>query len=348
VPVITAVCPYCRTGQVRAPDRAIGLSASCPHCNSRFTLAPATDLPAAPPPPEPAFEPQRTAALDETRPAEPTPPAPLRLPPAPEPADPPPEPALAPALVALTLAGLALVGAWLPYGRVIATAVAGLGLPLALFTLAFAERRRLVPALATGANALALLLAVAFPWALGLGVGWVPAPPEDPATVKVVEHGTAGATEAAEWVDPSKGSWQQADVKVTLVSAVVAPVELTGPKGKKAWTKTPRLHVTVRIANDGVVRKIDFTGWRPPAAAPKLTDQTGAELATATFDKGWEPAGPATWTVALFPGKAAEQVFHFDPPARSVEFLRLELPATAFAGPTPVRFQIPRAMIFSR
>src|SRR5215468_10889036 len=40
-----AVCPYCRKGQIRAPEHMIGLSATCPRCHSCFTLAPASQLP---------------------------------------------------------------------------------------------------------------------------------------------------------------------------------------------------------------------------------------------------------------------------------------------------------------
>src|SRR4051794_39902147 len=45
---IIAVCPYCHEGKVRAPERAIGLSATCPRCMSCFTLVASDELVAAP------------------------------------------------------------------------------------------------------------------------------------------------------------------------------------------------------------------------------------------------------------------------------------------------------------
>ena len=32
------ICPYCGEGKVRAPDAAVGLSATCPRCYSAFTI----------------------------------------------------------------------------------------------------------------------------------------------------------------------------------------------------------------------------------------------------------------------------------------------------------------------
>src|SRR5262245_17614950 len=79
----TAVCPYCNKGQIRAPDDAIGRSATCPKCDNSFTLAPSTSLPPAPaaraklpiaPPPPisaPTPLPPPTAITDRPAPIEP-------------------------------------------------------------------------------------------------------------------------------------------------------------------------------------------------------------------------------------------------------------------------------------
>jgi len=40
---ILAICPYCREGKVRAPDRAVGLSATCPKCFNCFTIIASKD-----------------------------------------------------------------------------------------------------------------------------------------------------------------------------------------------------------------------------------------------------------------------------------------------------------------
>lgn len=65
MPTIIAICPYCREGGVRAPESAVGVSATCPRCRSNFTVVPSegapgwsTSLPSSPaqstvPSPEP-------------------------------------------------------------------------------------------------------------------------------------------------------------------------------------------------------------------------------------------------------------------------------------------------------
>jgi hypothetical protein len=45
MPTIIAICPYCRSGGVRAPDTALGDSATCPKCKSTYTVLPDDDLP---------------------------------------------------------------------------------------------------------------------------------------------------------------------------------------------------------------------------------------------------------------------------------------------------------------
>jgi hypothetical protein len=45
MPTIIAICPYCRAGGVRAPDTAMGASATCPKCKSSFTVLPEENLP---------------------------------------------------------------------------------------------------------------------------------------------------------------------------------------------------------------------------------------------------------------------------------------------------------------
>src|SRR5262249_10829089 len=37
VPII-AVCPYCQTGRVRAPEQAVGQATVCPRCHASFTV----------------------------------------------------------------------------------------------------------------------------------------------------------------------------------------------------------------------------------------------------------------------------------------------------------------------
>jgi hypothetical protein len=146
-----------------------------------------------------------------------------------------------------------------------------------------------------------------------------------------------------EWVAADKG-WQLDDVKVAIRNTSLGPIELTGPKGEKRWSRKQFLQIRVRVGNGGVARLIEFKGW--DASTVRITDNAGRALQQGTFDTGWE--GPTRVEPAsLPPGRAADQVFLFEPPASQIEFLRLELPGTAFGADQPVRFQITASQIKS-
>lgn len=65
MPTIVAICPYCRSGGVRAPENALGKSATCPKCKSSFTIIPADDIP--PDWDKPAAPRAKASAVEETR-----------------------------------------------------------------------------------------------------------------------------------------------------------------------------------------------------------------------------------------------------------------------------------------
>src|SRR5262249_10695261 len=149
---ILAICPYCREGKVRAPDRAVGLSATCPKCFNCFTIIAAKEAAAElnppPPPPSPrrpqsarpqavptAVAPSSTAvAVDRRTPAPAALPRiavnPLLAPcpaPAPRPTpsyndepsgdrEPQGDSSFAMAMIAITLAGIGLGLSQVPYG----------------------------------------------------------------------------------------------------------------------------------------------------------------------------------------------------------------------------------------
>src|SRR5262249_16092281 len=157
---IIAVCPYCHEGKVRAPDRAVGLSATCPCCESCFTIVASKEpvhaptIPATPRPPAPVPAPVAAPATARSdRPVPSPPPRPeVAIPPEPDAATDPdateepdaletpedtpdvdypppkPEPAFVLSLVAITIAGVSLLVSQVPYGRVGAALGAGLGL----------------------------------------------------------------------------------------------------------------------------------------------------------------------------------------------------------------------------
>jgi hypothetical protein len=150
-----------------------------------------------------------------------------------------------------------------------------------------------------------------------------------------------GVGAPAEWVDVRKAAWQRDDVRVTVTGHTIGPIELTGPKEQRRWTKEKFVQVRVRVDNVGVARSFDVKGWTASGElAARLADATGKALAVKTFTEGWEPPGRPT-AATLFPGRSFEQLLIFEAPANVAGQLRLELPGDAFGGIDPVRLLIP-------
>jgi hypothetical protein len=258
------------------------------------------------------------------------------------------DPALAVALVAVTLFGAAILAARFPYGRAIALGLSGFGTVVGLgCVLAGAGRARLV-----GSSGVLLNLAVV--GVVALRPDWVGLTPwrelaqnNGPTTVQAVSHGTRIAA-GADWVDASQASWVLQDVRVSVHSAVISPVELTGPGGVKRKTKEPYLQLLLRVTNEGLARRIEFTGWAAGGTdGLRLTNTTGRAFKIRTFDPGWE-VRPGPRPAGVFPGKTAEVLFTFDAPVERGEAFRLELPGTAVGVEEPVRLYIPGAFVILR
>lgn len=363
-----AVCPYCQTGRVRAPDSAVGLTAPCPRCHTSFTLVvsgetldqaraavgdrPRVEMPSSPTVTtrQPYFDAgSSTYAVkpsDPTAVVEATPLAATAIPGLITPyahfedereiADAESDPLRAPTLLAFILAGVALVLTQVPYGKFGTVGLAAIGVLVAL-ACCFGARSAVLPTAAAGLNAIVLLLAFLLPTWLGIK-SWRP----DPiiADLKTVKAFSAEGLQPAvgEWMDPSQ-AWQFDDVRVRLVASL-GPIELTGPKGKKQWTKKQYLQLRITVSNVGVARQIDFVGWGKQFAA-KVTDATGKVVPLPAFESGWDPLIQSK-TASLFPGQVAEQTMLFEAPADAGEYFRLELPGAACGAPDQtVRYQIP-------
>jgi hypothetical protein len=347
VPII-AVCSFCRIGRVRAPEEAIGQTAQCPRCHAEFTVVdsgqpdpgtrPRPTTPTVPPSPAPVAEPVRlepdpaaTAVLTSPRPQ----PAPVPTPIVVDEDEAEPGDATRVAwIIALLLAGAGLIAAQIPYGRFVTVGATVIGALLAAAA-AFGARKPVYPVVAVGLNVLVVLVALLLPGWLGLG-SWRPTKTDDDKrTVQVL---TAEGLEkpATEWVDVSQ-PWQFDDVRVKATTAV-GPVELSGPKGKGAWSKKQYLAVRLKVGNVGVAREVPFQGW--DAAAVKLTDAAGSAVPLAKFDPGWALV-EANRPASLTPGKSADWLLVFELPGPT-EYLRLDLPGAPAGVPdTPIRFQIP-------
>ena len=367
---VLAICPYCQRGKIRAPESAVGLSATCPKCSNCFTIVASTELPSTPPPvrvwdsphaPKPAEpvgvdeptplpvlhslgeqdERDRTMARDSGDTAE-----------LPELTDLPrhdeaSHASLIFALVAIILAGAGLALSQLPFGRFASLALGVLAVAAGFYGLFVAQRKYLWPAIGTGAGVVVLLLVLLAPSALGL-YGWLPQRGDENAKQAKGMPYDGGAAQSADWVDVSKLFWQRGDVRVSLENIVTSPVELKGPNGEKQYSRDRVLQVRLRIANVGVVRKIDFRSWseRPTAEipAPRLIDSYDRSVPAKTFEAGWQPRERITGA-GIFPGKSIEDLLVFELPEKNPEFVRLELPAAAFGETENVKLHIPMSLL---
>lgn len=342
---IIASCPYCLEGSVRAPDRAVGLSATCPKCRSSFTIAAASETYAS----SSSTTTKTLAAKSETVTAAVTSvaerPAPVDVAPLPAPTkvD---EPTMPWSLTAIALAGIGLIATQFPYGRFVALGCAGFGLLIACFAWLLADRKRTATHVAPAVTAFVIFLVVALPSWLGFSSWKSLDLPDDSKTVKALS--SDGSTPIpVEWVDIQKASWLYDDIQVSAPLVAINTLEVTGLKGLKSRTKEKYLQIRVLVKNVGVARKLEFVGWKSDAPRPKVTDPQGNVLAIKVFEAPGE-AGDRPQPAGLFPGKSAEQLFLFQPPAKPVEFLRFELPGVAFGETEPVKLQIPWASITLR
>jgi hypothetical protein len=277
---IVAVCPYCRVGRVRAPDNAIGASATCPNCTSCFTIVASSDI--MPKPPKPAI-PHPTSGVvaairAEARKAAPIPEELIEPPEdeaaisgeieesdesaeipskknerrspipviaelkAPPARDQSVEPSYFLSLIAIAAAGIGLVASQFPYGRYGTVGLGAIGLVVGLFAWATADRRWQLPVAGIGLNALVLFLATVLPGWLGLSMWRPPVSIIDDATlIKVIPYdGTQAVVAEDGWVDATKGAWQHGDLRVTLTAAWVGKVDLVQTKDKPASNEKPK------------------------------------------------------------------------------------------------------------
>ena len=365
---IIAVCPFCRTGRVRAPESAIGEAALCPKCDTTFTVfdsgeseavarqrlsgRPTVPSPRPAPRPEvPAAHEAPTAPVETTAVVDVPPPAPkpVSRPAVAEPEAEPTDPVRVATVVAFVLAGVGLLVSHLPYGRFGTVAVCTIGALLAAACW-LAARKPKYPAVATGLNAAVLLVALVLPGWLGLD-SWRPVP-VDRESQTVQAFGPDGLSAVQdEWI-PADRAWQLEDVRVRVSEVSLGQIELVGPAGQRKWSRKRYLQVRVRVSNVGVARMIEFRGWDPnppkDTPGPKLTDADGKALTPATFDPGWKPAAGRPDPVPLLPARGADQTFVFEAPAGPPGRLRLELPGAAFGLDQPAKFQIAPSQINTR
>lgn len=376
---IVAICPYCRAGGVRAPQSSVGASAVCPKCKSNFTVMPSDGLPgwAKEPqsakasgthtpvdePPKPIDETKPVAAMGSADVTEPSPilpfderakvktkskpkadPVPVVPEPEPHETAEPADMGLVVALGALILVGVATIVSQVPYGRFAAVGIAAVGLLGGLASLGAEGRAKIAGGIAIGLNLFVLVLVLFLPSWLNLDPWRGPASDDTLKGPYVLEHGTGAhkSLSPTDWIEAGNSSWEFKDVRVTVRSAFVGPVELRGPKDAKKTTKEPYFQLLLQVANTGVERQLDLSGWASGQSldAVLVTDSSGKQLKLATFEDGWLPdrGKPAE---RVLPGKTSDVRLIFASPSAKVDSFRLQLPGAAIGmAKEEIKFRI--------
>lgn len=221
--------------------------------------------------------------------------------------------------------------------------------PLALVggVLAFYARQNLrVVGLIFNALALipALILSVLFAMGLTLSALNPLGTAKGPGAGDVVDL----VPDMADWPDGTQQDVTHGDLSVRITSAEVGPVALT-QAGRRSLSADKHLIVRLRLRNTGATKTINYKDW---ADKDPLNDEHAGTLEDNFGDSYEQVSFPAGSTVdgqlkraTIQAGKAAEDVLVFDKPAENVEYLRLELPASAIGGDGKLRLRIPAEAI---
>lgn len=349
----------------------MGKSVPCKRCHNFFTLAANDDAGlqaqaqsssefeiastlAPPAPPRLAAPPQHSGAPhDEDHLAETVRHEPLTAPVMP--ALPEPPPARAPAqkaawhaigVTALFLGSVGLVCASVPGVQWLTIPLSALGLIAGAFGLMVDysyKTEEWTPKVGAGLCALLLVAALAWPALLGLDpkVTELP-PPVDPNRQVFLPRtdrvaGTRLIPQAVgkeQWVDAEAYDVDHGIVRLRVAGAMVQDVPVNQRKDRRRAER--ELTIALTLSHAGVKDPIVFKGWRSVSDAPRLVDAAGQALAFRP-----RPDSPPR---SVLPFHPVQETIAFDVPAAGVEFVRLELPASAFGGAGMVRFQLPKSM----
>jgi HEAT repeat protein len=133
------------------------------------------------------------------------------------------------------------------------------------------------------------------------------------------------------WANASTQAVQQGDVRVR-----VSDLKVRGSQ----------FLASLQVENVGRARAVQHRRWEQAAGDERgrLMDGHGASYPCRP-PVGVEGAGAGNAQEVVPPGGAATDVLAFDVPRPPVDYLRLELPASAFGGTGQLRLQLPREMI---
>lgn len=380
MPTIIAICPYCREGGVRAPESAVGSSATCPRCRSNFTVIPSEGVPgwSTTLPPSPATStapfPEQSSSSAETRSsavwgqADSTEPSPVlgehrshsrsssptlapvdRLPSAPSPSNeedsghPPVETAFLFAIISAILVGPAALATQLPYGRFVSLAVAATGAIIGLLTLGAEGRTRWLGAVGGGLHSLLILLVLLAP-------EWFRLEPQGAyrqtgfSRPVMLDHATQRRTplEPLQWLDAVQVSWEYQDLRVTVTNVAIGPVELWGPQSTRKKTQEAYLHLSLQVTHVGMERLIDLSQWAVgETVGITVRESSGKVLSPVQWPSGWSVERGQP-SRRLMPGLASHVHFVYTAPTSPAGGpLQLELAGAALGWPEEtIRFRL--------
>jgi hypothetical protein len=257
--------------------------------------------------------------------------------------------------VAFCIASVAVVSAVMPRIWLLTLALAGIGLLIGMAGLIAAsayERGFLFPFIGLGLCVPAVAVTLLWPSLVGLTPLWRRDNPSIYAGQSVMSlRGQGPSKHLAEgespWIDASREAIRIGDVRVRAKSATVKVADFV------EWErgKTPKdlyLVIGVRVSNVGLSRQVDYKSWyAADAPAVSLTDNLGRSYKLKRFEPGQAVKGHIDQS-SVPAQKYLDDVLIFEAPTGVVDYLRLELPASAFGAAGVVRLEIPKQMIAYR
>ncbi len=151
-----------------------------------------------------------------------------------------------------------------------------------------------------------------------------------------------------DWTDASKSTIVRDNVEVGITGVSRELVALDD-LGQIKSSKEKQLVIRLFLENKSNVKRVDYVGWQRPGdiglkAFPVLKDSFGNIIRRVDWGLLIKPVGQKV-NVSIKPGQRIEDVLVFDIASADIDWLDLELPATAFGGSGKLLFQIPGSMV---
>ena len=161
---------------------------------------------------------------------------------------------------------------------------------------------------------------------------------------------------------PKSHQIRKGDIQVSVTKVHFGQVPCTGIMEKLQYTKAPFLLIELSVENLNATKKVDFTTWcggeweglaalvddlknsrkpkpRPPGVT--LVDNFGNPYKRVAVTPATEDGTAYPEQAALYPKKQQYSAIAFELPVDGAQWVRLQLPATNFAGSGKLQFKIP-------